>query len=96
MKAKQLFYYKGRQGDLIIEMVLWQLPEPLLGSFHRFKYRLFCGERDACHVRYDNETGKGDHVHFANTEQAYRFINPKQLVVDFWADVARLTAWRFL
>ena len=26
MDARQLFRYKGEQGDLVIEMVLWQLP----------------------------------------------------------------------
>lgn len=95
MKAKQLFYFKDRQGDLIVEMVLWQLPQAVPGSFHDFKYRLFCGERGICHVRYDNEAGKGDHAHFGNTEQAYHFTNPKQLLNDFLADVARLTAWKF-
>lgn len=96
MKAKQLFYFKDRQGDLIVEMVLWQLPQPAQGSIHGFKYRLFCGERGVCHVRYDNEAGKGDHVHWGQTEQAYHFTNPKQLIDDFWVDVARLTSWRFL
>jgi hypothetical protein len=95
LQEPQLFYFKDRQGDLIVEMVLWQLHQPLSGSLHGFKYRLFCGEWDVCHVRYDNESGKGDHVHFGKVEKPYRFANPKQLLDDFWADVARLTAWRF-
>ena len=76
-------------------LVWWQLHQPLPGSLHGFKYRLFCGQRNVCHVRYDNESGKGDHVHYDIEEQAYRFTNPKQLLDDFWADVARLTPWRF-
>ena len=42
------------------ELVLWQLPAPLPGSNHRFKYRLACVVRRECVLRYDNEAGKGD------------------------------------
>ncbi|MGH8524670.1 MAG: toxin-antitoxin system TumE family protein, partial [Gammaproteobacteria bacterium] len=28
------------------------------------KYRLYCGRGGRCLVRYDNETGKGDHRHY--------------------------------
>jgi hypothetical protein len=43
MKARQLFRYKDRQGDIIIEMVLWALPSASAERPHGMKYRLFCG-----------------------------------------------------
>ena len=42
-----------------------------------------------CVVRYDNETGKGDHRHFGNKESTYRFTTPDQLIADFQHDIAR-------
>ena len=38
-------------------------------------------------LRYDNEVGKGDHVHSEGKERAYVFVDPDQLVADFFADV---------
>ena len=45
------------------EMVIWQLSAPLVGSAHNFKYRLAYVVNNACVLRYDNEAGKGNHVH---------------------------------
>ena len=44
-----------------------------------------------CLVRYDNETGKGDHLHYGDRESPYAFQDWERLLVDFLADVARLT-----
>jgi hypothetical protein len=41
-------------------------------------------------VRYDNETGKGDHRHYGAREELYRFTTLNQLLADFEADVQRL------
>ena len=41
-------------------------------------------------MRYDNEVGKGDHRHYGNREEPYRFIDVETLVRDFLADIARL------
>lgn len=40
-------------------------------------------------LRYDNETGKGDHRHFAGKERAYVFKTPDKLIADFQRDIAR-------
>jgi hypothetical protein len=45
-------------------------------------------------VRYDNETGKGDHVHYGMAEHPYQFMSLDRLVTDFLSDVERLTGWR--
>jgi hypothetical protein len=71
------------------ELVLWRVPKPLPGSAHPFKYRLAYVVNGRCVVRYDNETGKGDHRHFSTRERPYAFETPEKLVADFQDDIAR-------
>lgn len=71
------------------EIVVWQLAVPIVGCKHLFKYRLAFVVNGLCVLRYDNEAGKGDHRHWRNKEQAYRFTTPSQLVADFHADIRR-------
>lgn len=85
--AKKDTYPSG----LLIEAVIWQLPEPTADRPHGLKYRLYCGRNSECIVRYDNETGKGDHIHYGTTEHPYHFSSFGQLVRDFYADIERLT-----
>lgn len=77
-------------NDWIVEMVVWQLPEPVLGSEHCYKYRLYCGRHGVCRLRYDNERGKGDHVHDGEFERDYEFIDYTTLIADFRHDVQRI------
>ena len=46
-------------------------------------------------VRYDNETGKGDHRHYGDREEAYSFESLEKLLEDFREDCARLAGWRW-
>lgn len=78
-----------RDDGFIIEIVIWELPEPLPGSTHRYKYRLYYGAEGHSRVRYDNERGKGDHRHVGEVEQAYDFRSVGQLLADFQSDVER-------
>jgi hypothetical protein len=71
------------------ELVLWQLPKPVPGSTHGFKYRLVYVVRGECVLRYDNEVGKGDHRHIGDKEHAYEFTILERLVADFQRDIAR-------
>ncbi|MBI3528122.1 MAG: hypothetical protein HY067_09135 [Betaproteobacteria bacterium] len=71
------------------ELVLWQVPKPVAGSTHAFKYRLAYVVGGVCVVRYDNEVGKGDHRHFNGKESAYIFKTPDKLIADFQRDIAR-------
>jgi hypothetical protein len=71
------------------ELVLWQLPSPLPGSPHRFKYRLAYVVGSMCVLRYDNESGKGDHRHVGGREESYEFSTPEELIADFEQDIAR-------
>lgn len=76
-----------RDDGTIVEVVIWQLPEPLPPSTHSFKYRLFYGTSMEERVRYDNERGKGDHRHIAGKELIYVFVSVDQLIDDFERDV---------
>ncbi|MBU1237283.1 MAG: hypothetical protein KJ634_01260 [Gammaproteobacteria bacterium] len=71
------------------ELVLWRLPKPLSGSSHPFKYRLAYVVAGVCVLRYDNETGKGDHRHVGGKEADDVFTTPDQLVADFRRDIER-------
>ncbi len=75
--------------DSFAELVLWQLPEPLAGSSHRYKYRLAYVVETLCVIRYDNESGKGDHRHYGATEKPYSFSTPERLIANFQRDIAR-------
>jgi hypothetical protein len=78
-----------RDDGSIVEIVVWELPEPLPPSTHRYKYRLFFGASGVSRVRYDNERGKGDHRHVGDQEYEYRFSTVEQLLADFQSDVER-------
>jgi hypothetical protein len=42
-----------------------------------------------CIVRYDNETGKGNHRHWEGQEEPYRFTDVDTLVADFLEDIEK-------
>jgi hypothetical protein len=71
------------------EIVIWRLPRPVPGSKHRFKYRLAFVVDEVCVLRFDNETGKGDHKHVGVEESPYPFTSLEQLVADFWNEINR-------
>ena len=95
MQAQQLFRFKGHQGDVFVEMVIWALPQATAERSHGIKYRLHCGRCDACIVRYDNEQGKGDHRHYGEEEEPYCFESLEKLIGDFREDCTRLAGWRW-
>jgi hypothetical protein len=70
-----------------VELVVWRVPQPVPGSAHGFKYSLALVADGACVMRYDNESGKGDHKHVADREVSHRFRGLAALQDDFWADV---------
>ncbi len=89
--ARKIIRYKKERGGRIIEVVIWHLSEPLSGSTHPYRYRLFYGQPDgSCIVRYDNEQGKGDHRHVAENEEPYTFSTLRKLVEDFETDIERM------
>jgi hypothetical protein len=76
----------------IIEVVVWRVPEPVEGSSHLYKYRLFYGRDGVRLVGFDNERGKGDHCHIDQIERPYHFSTVQALVRDFYAAIAERNA----
>lgn len=92
MSAVLIAHTKDIRSDgAIVEVIVWQLTEPLPPCTHPYKYRLYYGAEGGSRVRYDNERGKGDHRHIGNKEEAYAFMTIEQLLDDFERDIAN---WR--
>jgi hypothetical protein len=72
-----------------IEMKLWLMPMPVRASVHSYKYRLAFVANGKCEIRFDNESGKGDHKHIGDAERPYIFAGPDKLVADFLREVTR-------
>jgi len=81
-------------ANAFVELVIWRwrLDARLPGSGHYFKYRLALVVDGRCVLRYDNESGKGDHRHVGKKELSYVFTTPQRLLDDFWIEADR---WRF-
>src|SRR5258707_9397334 len=91
MRASLVFRYRTVRNGVTVEMVIWALPRPSAERPHGLKYRLYCGRGDRCLVRYDNETGKGDHRHYGDREESYRFDRS----TSCWKIFAKMApAWR--
>lgn len=71
----------------VVEMVVWQVPQPVPPSEHRFKYRLVFIRENERVIGYDNERGKGDHKHLGTLEVRYKFVDIETLMADFIRDV---------
>lgn len=88
MKAQLLINERFELDDMAFaDVLLWQVPAPVLGSTHLYKYSLAFVVDGECVLRYDNEAGKGDHKHVGELESVYPFTTPGALLADFWRDV---------
>ena len=90
-KAELVLKERAKLGDdAFADVRVWAVPqEPVRGSAHGYKYALAYVVAGECVLRYDNETGKGDHKHVGQAEAAYTFTTLDQPIEDFWADVAQ-------
>ena len=89
-KAALAFHDKQVLADgAILEMKIWLVPKPVMGSKHGLKYSLFYGYPGQRLVGYDNEPGKGDHRHLKDEGAPYQFTTVEKLVEDFLTDVRR-------
>jgi len=91
MNAYPVLNEKNAFGAGFVQLVVWQVREPVPASAHRFKYRLVYvvdGERV---VGYGNERGKGDHKHILGQEYPYLFGDIPSLLDNFWQDVVEAT-----
>ena len=89
--ATLLRHMKRRYDDgAILELKVWLLPRRLPGSQHRFKYSLYYGTPGIRILSYDNEAGKGDHVHRGDIKSDYLFTTPETLLQDFLDELRTL------
>ena len=92
MKKKATLLFEDRTvypDGATLEMRIWRLPERDGERPHGLKYSLFYGRAGQRIIGYDNERGKGDHRHYGNREEPYKFSTPEQMVADFLDDVER-------
>ncbi len=90
MKAEKITEHKSVLADgSIIQFVVWKVPTPVPPSAHAFKYRLAYIQDDLRVVGFDNERGKGDHMHLDGEEFAYRFTTVEKLIEDFLIEVEK-------
>ncbi len=91
MKASELLRRRIPYSEVAFaELVLWQLPAPLAGSKHAYKYRLAYVVSGLCVLRYDNESGKGDHRNFRGKESRFAFEGVDKLLASFQRDIERI------
>lgn len=90
MKAELLLDERHQiGGESFVAIRIWRVPRRVKASAHDYKYALALVVRGECVLRYDNEAGKGDHVHRGARQATYRFTTPDALLADFWADLDR-------
>lgn len=94
MKARLILDTKTVLADgRIIQRKIWKLPQSGKTPAHTLKYRLYCGKDGKTIVRYDNESGKGDHRHIGpkETQSIYVFVSLVELLADFARDIEQLS-----
>jgi hypothetical protein len=95
MKADLVIRERILYGDgAILEIRIWRVAESVPPSRHTLKYSLFYGRPGERLIGYDNERGKGDHRHYGDREESYRFVSIEQLLADFRSDVEALRGER--
>ena len=90
--AKAILIVHERRIDAvgcIMEIKVWRVPSPVRPAKHEYKYSLFYGRPGVKLVGFDNEQGKGDHMHIAGQERPYGFKDLDQLLADFFAEVRK-------
>lgn len=90
MDAELLMRRRTTIADgVFAELVVWRVPTPLPGSSHSYKYRLALVADRICVLRFDNEAGKGDHIHRLSRQFDYHFVDLDTLLGDFYQETER-------
>lgn len=90
MKASLLRHTKVvDEAGNILEIRIWELPASIGNRPHRYKYSLAYIVGGIRVVGYDNAEDKGDHRHYGDSEEPYKFQGVDKLISDFYEDVRR-------
>lgn len=72
----------------IVEIKLWKVP-PSEDKPHGYKYSLTYVVKDKRVIGYDNGEAQGDHRHYDDSIEPYKFRSPWQLIDDFLKDIEK-------
>lgn len=90
MNAQKITEHRSVEDDgSIIQFVIWKVPTPVPPTEHGFKYRMVYVREGHRVVGFDNERGKGDHMHLDGEEYPYRFTTLDQLIEDFMSEIEK-------
>lgn len=89
IKARLIKYVKTiDEVANTIEIKIWQLQTITPDKPHGYKYSLVYVANNTRVIGYDNAEGKGDHRHYEDREELYRFEDIDTLLEDFQKDIA--------
>jgi hypothetical protein len=89
VKGRLITHIKVLEDDgNTIEVKMWKI-NPSPDRPHGYKYSLAYIVKGKRVIGYDNAEGKGDHRHYGNKEEPYRFKDLRTLVEDFYRDMER-------
>jgi hypothetical protein len=90
MKTELVFHQKvtGEKGDTV-EIKVWKLSRSTIDKPHGFLYSLAYILNCRRVIGYDNAESKGDHRHYQNQEEPYRFETIEKLLQDFYREIKR-------
>lgn len=89
MKARLVRHDKGYdESDNIIEIKMWEV-QVTPDRPHGYKYSLVYVVQGKRVIGYDNAEGKGDHRHYRDRVEPYKFEGLGKLAEDFYSDVQR-------
>ena len=86
-KAKLIRKEKAEfQDGTIAEIKLWEVSKTK-DKPYGYKYSLVYIIEGKRVIGYDNAEGKGDHRHYREHEEDYRFTTVRELIKDFFKDI---------
>ena len=90
MKVSLVYHEKKYYGDgSFYEVKIWMVPESK-NKPHGLKYSLAYIVNSNRVIGYDNAEGKGDHRHYKDKEEPYRFQGLDKLWKDFMDGIKQL------
>lgn len=89
MRAINILHTKEVKGDEIVEIKIWQVPKSK-DNPHGVKYSVVYIKGDERILGYDNAEGKGDHRHYRDKEEPYKFSSIWDLLMDFKKDLKKI------
>ena len=89
MKARLVWYDKVHdREDNIREIKIWRV-KSTPDKPHGYKYSLVYIVNGRRVIGYDNAEGRGDHRHYEDNIEPYRFEGVDKLIEDFYSDIQR-------